>query len=595
MAAQAPTPRLASVAANTTATDAAHGPDPLSDVYDPANYVCVSEQTTAAKTYPLFGNPGECARTMRQPARDSSSWTRPSIEVDHNSRVLIRFNRERLRALGSSSGSVTISGSLTKSGVNGGHPVIEIPGYNQIGQAATASAVHIRNADQVVASFREAATLGTELGYRIRVVRVAVADSLAAFDSTTRVRATHLRQSIDSVGESLTAAQTLLARRSYVKDSITHLLAIPDSNLSVTANRNDTLASVSAQIASLGFRIDSLTRRRSDSSTQLGALRVTADKQGAFDHGAAPAIAREITARMGTLLLVLKSVATPTDSVAMDRMLAVMDVDGRLLRAEASGALASTIPAIMDTTRPQADRVSAADQLLNVLTRLAALSPSRFGTLADSIRAGAVQDVRDAMIDLHDAGAEVGDQIMLVVTFGDPVSGDRQLRLRLEVHDFGLIPHVEDSFLFLSRQISQPQPVQDIGPSRSSVRYNYEATAGATLGWTYSGRRQWGGRLGAVLLRWLDPGFGINVSFPKFATRVVAIQQTGSPALPAPVVTTDGGADVQIGVGFVASFFNGAVQLTWGRNLMAEFDQRYWGVGFSFVKIVGQVKDALAK
>jgi hypothetical protein len=58
---------------------------------------------------------------------------------------------------------------------------------------------------------------------------------------------------------------------------------------------------------------------------------------------------------------------------------------------------------------------------------------------------------------------------------------------------------------------------------------------------------------------------------------------------PASVQVEESTAPINVAAGMVASVFDGAVQFTYGWNLSVDHRRRYWGLGFSFIKLAGAI------
>src|SRR5690606_37916219 len=136
----------------------------------------------------------------------------------------------------------------------------------------------------------------------------------------------------------------------------------------------------------------------------------------------------------------------------------------------------------------------------------------------------------------------------------------------------------------------------------------FEPAPGASLTWTWRPRRQQGWKRGfADFFRFLRPGFGVNVSFPRFGIiEREEVEQAGGEVT---VVTEDSGLDVA--AGGVLTLFDNAVVLTIGTALTSRVEPMtaeqtdslggedevdaeqgsnwYVGVGFSFVGLADKL------
>jgi hypothetical protein len=219
------------------------------------------------------------------------------------------------------------------------------------------------------------------------------------------------------------------------------------------------------------------------------------------------------------------------------------------------------------------------------------------------IQARFIQSLRDTTI-IVAKWAEPGDVIELKVANGpDKPALNRELLLRLRVEDFGLTRNILDSFVFLKRlgvsesadeqmpsstDDDQMPPSTGMEPSETEApsEVNFEPAAGVTLLWTYRTRPQQ-----SKLLEVLNPGVGMNVSFPRFGSKITSFTSPTDSTTARVTVESDRGS-LQIAAGFVVSLFDNAIHFTYGWNLSAPEKRRYWGVGFSFLSVTKKVASA---
>jgi len=101
---------------------------------------------------------------------------------------------------------------------------------------------------------------------------------------------------------------------------------------------------------------------------------------------------------------------------------------------------------------------------------------------------------------------------------------------------------------------------------------NFKPTAGASIMWGYRSDKRGNGC--TRFWKWLEPSFGLNVSYLDFDT----------------------GKDFEIGAGPVIGLWNNKVFFTGGYNFMASAQSPfYWGIGFSFSKTATWIKEATEK
>lgn len=204
-----------------------------------------------------------------------------------------------------------------------------------------------------------------------------------------------------------------------------------------------------------------------------------------------------------------------------------------------------------------------------------------------------ISSIKDADILLPETGAKVDDHIEIEIhNFEKDSSLHRILKIDLTVKEFGLKRKVSDSFLFLNRYGASHARPDTVGNAVIKVsEVQFEPSAGVTLDWTWLARKN-----EHPFIHWLKPGFGINVSFPRFGSEITgyynsSMQAQDSLGISGSVVALQENKDddIQIASGFIFSLFDGALYGTWGWNLSNRQYQHYYGVGFSFVNLVRKV------
>ncbi|MGH9664017.1 MAG: hypothetical protein ACRD9L_06315 [Bryobacteraceae bacterium] len=210
--------------------------------------------------------------------------------------------------------------------------------------------------------------------------------------------------------------------------------------------------------------------------------------------------------------------------------------------------------------------------LREIAARIRARRISRPGLSPDAAAAQVFQDLLQSevlalkkrlvtgTIDLTAYQAAAGDVLTLTVDAGSPAS------FRIELGNYRLRNRAIDSAFFIRRLRDVP-----------GKRVNFTPAAGVTYGpmfYSRPGRSAW-----TRLRSAFAPGIGIGVSIMNFPDYD-----------PASGLLTAPSSQVQVGAGFVASIFAGAVQFTYGWNLNVSSSRSYWGVGFSFVSLLQDVR-----
>jgi hypothetical protein len=573
-------------------------PDTLYDVQHPAGFVGLYEQTDYRHEYALYEG-----WSSSGPAH---SWgNSPVGEVDRGSRLLVRFNRGLiLQNHKRMNGQISIRGFLTKA--DGSKPAIEIAGYSQIGQQSRVASVSIRNGIDLLKAFEEIWRLSDSLSRQLQdTLTHLVANSLVgtrtqndSLDSLNR-RSQQLRARMDTMNLSL---HDVRARFLVLQDSLVRAQASGDSAAVKQVRTTYQLLGTAYQRAieayndstSVRFGLDTLSAalRNRVSKGLLGPqLRILQTTKGLVVEAG------------GTIGILVKKLVSTADTVPLNVLARRVGRDADVLRKDAQtvlDGLDSIRTIVVPTDTSDVTIAMARDSLNAAITRTrnalgdlgsvaqVILSPKNV-FLEDSLAKDFTYYLKDAYLLVDETGAQPGDAITIIVS-SVAQDGDlpRELELKVRVQQFGLVSHISDSFLFLNREgIPRPSAPPAGSADTLAARYNYLPTPGITFGWTLYYRRQWPG---ASLMRWLQPGFGINVSFPRFGTTVIQTPSGGG----APVTTTSTPDGFDLAVGGVITLFDGALQLTWGRDLTASTAHAYWGIGFSFIRTVGAIQQ-LAK
>ena len=204
--------------------------------------------------------------------------------------------------------------------------------------------------------------------------------------------------------------------------------------------------------------------------------------------------------------------------------------------------------------------------------------------------------LRNAEISLPKHNVKPGEVVSIVVTNQvDRDAAGRAMPIHLEVVDFGLSrkPDIRDSFFFLTRNgipdgesrffNTDPTDVASTleGAVKSPLPARAVPTPGASALWSWYPR---GDEKRHRLARFFQPGFGVNVSFPSFGTRIQEFKEATDSTL-ATLVTSDSTQAINVALGGVVHIWDGTVQFTFGRNLSIGQKPWYWGVGLSFVSL----------
>ena len=542
------------------------------DLYHPRNFIRIFELTQHGDSVWILND------TLVNGARRIHDAV--NAQVDINSRLVIGFARSWLAGNSEcAEADIVITGEVTGSG---GKRNIEIPGYSVVGEATKTASARMESIAEMLALLNEFRQNSDRLrqtlvGLLNNAERDAelpkeLEDSLAVArsDSGTAARAyfdAYQRVYVDTTSvvaemtQRRSAAAAALVKVEAARSLVNRLLGDQTYRkqvwpLYVNNARTEILEQKNILAIPLALFSDSAR------ATLLGAL--------------ARALRREPA--------VLRSKAQNISP----HWLADLDTSEALVRKDASQGRN------LDLLSRDAQTI---DRIQNALVDLAAVGDTSTET-SQRIATIVTRNLKDTDVLVSQTGAQNGDEILLTISNGiDRPTLNRTLKVRIRVAQFGLVSHVVDSFLLVQRlgvsATANAQAVQGAqqtamaGGTGSSVStplpVNFTPAAGATLGWTYFQRRNEGGW--DRLVRWIQPGFGINVSFPQFGSKITTFTPSTVNAPPTATVTVSSN-NIDIAAGLVGSFFNGAVIVTYGNNLTTNSPRGYWGLGFSFVKLV---------
>jgi hypothetical protein len=228
----------------------------------------------------------------------------------------------------------------------------------------------------------------------------------------------------------------------------------------------------------------------------------------------------------------------------------------------------------------------------------------------DAVQLDLLRPLKEVDLPLSNAPIASGTELLLhIYNFRDSAAMSRPLDLRMRVRQFGWIRNVTDSYMFFYRAglgseyrarvkaesleaAALAQSTGVPGVFTAVTPSNFEPALGVSLSWSYYRRRssEWY----SSPLRWLEPGIGLNVSFPRFGTRRVTISRATPTDSTSPLTRAVEENRQQIGLssGVVLSLFDGALQYTYGYSLSSEIKRRYHGVGFSFFEVAKRLAEA---
>ncbi len=209
--------------------------------------------------------------------------------------------------------------------------------------------------------------------------------------------------------------------------------------------------------------------------------------------------------------------------------------------------------------------------------------------LVDEIGEQTLGLLKDTEIILSRTPVKINDSIDIdIINGGGNTDAQQVFPIRIAAKRFGFKNSITESYLFFKRM-----HVDDVGFGADSLDpeivrpkpVNFEPYLGISMIWTYYPRSK-------GLVRVLTPGFGFNVSFPRFGTNISEYSFNPNNF---GEVTTSSDTDIGISAGIVVALFDGAIQFSRGYVLSnVDKDHRdYWSIGFSFVKAAKGIKSII--
>lgn len=369
---------------------------------------------------------------------------------------------------------------------------------------------------------------------------------------------------------------------------ISTVIALTEQFRAVWQDARDKIASAS-ELA--------LQRMDPKASSDDLALRAKVLNDPQFLGDYVPRVTAALVAIKPRLLTAANKLSAPENDVSVRGLAAALNLDSDVLK-QTPTELVQLFVELERTSQDSStysDAARTVDDILRALDDLGGTFPIK----SDDLRAILIASLKDTDILVPQTGAGVNDNIVITIQNHAPDSPDRRaLVVTARVAEFGLIREISDSAMFIRRlgvTASENRSAFDAAQAAASAQgapisietpdeVNFTPAPGVSLTWTYRPRREdsrWG--------RALQPGAGFNVSFPKFGSTIATFTpSTGS--TPAMAEFSDSNEEIDVGAGFVATLFNNALQFTYGWNLTADEERKYFGVGFSFVRIIQAAK-----
>jgi len=576
-------------ASDTVSRPGLSRPDPT----NPCGYMRIVERDAKGTDHLIFGNPR------------SGEWA--TDEIDHRSVIHIGYtNFPTVPGL-----SISISARVR--GPGNASRSLEVPGYSVVGDTATvAGASRLLLPQEFQARMNAFAEdwnrIDTAVVKAIRDTAKAFATTLEGLKSSYSRTLERTRQAVDSL---------------KVLDSI--LAATPDT-APARAAVQETRGKATQELG---------VAREGESRASLALSRYLAL------HAETAKDPTGVHASLGVLrnAFRVRAFVQSLDSGSFKSMVPIL----ALASADEPNQLAALVTNVASNFRAVDEAYLANTTQENSAAHAALLAQTTVDTrtlanLLQSISSGSYVDsykrLMDASLHISDinlaqSGVETGQTVILIITTLDARDVHRSTEVAVDVTEFGIVRQISDSFLFLKRQ-RIPKDFQAKAIAEKVAQYDSqtgiqrellspevsvplsEASAvvpGATFGWNLVPRRTGSWYLGAI--RFLQPGFGINASFPTYSNRRIQIippdtapTPTTPPSTTPPVLKgaqlagppTIEKESLGIGSGILVSLFNNAISYTYGWHLTTTAGyRRYSGFGISFLSLAQKAHDTYNK
>jgi len=205
--------------------------------------------------------------------------------------------------------------------------------------------------------------------------------------------------------------------------------------------------------------------------------------------------------------------------------------------------------------------------------------------------------LKDTELLLSTLDLKEGDGVVIIITNNCDLDGaPRTLTVKVTIGEFGLINKISDSIFFIRRNgvtLSSQDTNTDAKEQPRDV--NYEPAPGTTYQWILQIRKNpkiCGFFTPMVdVVRFFSPGFGLNVSLPRFGS-IISNYVKDNTTNNYQLVKEESKSNLDVALGLVFSIFNNTVSITYGWNLTSGrgSDREYFGIGFSFIGLYNKAK-----
>jgi len=171
---------------------------------------------------------------------------------------------------------------------------------------------------------------------------------------------------------------------------------------------------------------------------------------------------------------------------------------------------------------------------------------------ADTDNLKIVDSLPDTVVYIPETKTSDGDRLVITVTNHHGIS-PKSAKWELELSDIGLYTKQEATLLLVKRCVD--------AKGENDLENNFKPAPGSSFLFKWKSRNKW--------WNFIDPAIGVSGSFLDFRSD----------------------KDLEVGLGFVISLFNGIIQINYGWNLNVKDNRQYWSVGVGFLDITGKIKE----
>jgi hypothetical protein len=547
-------------------------PEDTIDKLHPRYFVRVSEIKPDGDTVLILGRGGAPRRVI----------LRPDVEIDRRSVLHIDFDRHWMAAQNDFESNLLITGQVTNAK---GTQDIQIPGYHVLGEKAQSTPVRSRSSEEIYYLLMAFSRSGGAI--------VAVLDDLKRSEELVQREDAGLARKLAQFRSSESNLQALTRELARLRADTT-LLAFP--------TREDSLSRLEQRVV-----LEERTYRLNDiAATDRRNVRRYLNRSTA-----------SVQNRSDELLALLTRLTSPDNHDVIRAVARRAGIDDALVVESARGATQRVRALASETELTDSATPESINNRLHNLTRIR-LGLGTVMALAEQARdmgwAGVnlrlLSGLKEVDLSLPSVAAAPGDALVVTLhNYRDEAARSRSMDVRMRVREFGLVRNVTDSYMFFHRNgvgadyragvtADSARAAEVVRSTKAAAEYeralpmNFEPALGVTLGWTYYQRRN-GQRLNRFV-RWVEPGAGLNVSFPRFATRTATLALS-NPADPTSLITqkvSDVRPQIGLSTGLVLTLFDGGVQLSTGYSLASTSKRRYHALGFSFFEVAKRLAQA---